>query len=1106
MSGNPEAILYDINGNALAVQSGSATPASTPALMIAGSDGANSRYILIDGSGRTVVVGATVAGSVPVGNPLYLGIVSPSGNLISLIGDINGAVGTAIMANEFSILTNTTVTTNGSQIISKNNFGVQEINLIVNVTDSISGTTPTLQFTIQEIDPGNNTTTFGNISTTTVINVTGVYTATLNSCVSSAVKVSWVVGGTSPSFGGVYATVVSKVTPITQLVSGIVAVTQSTSPWVDNITQFGGTNISTGTGVGGVGIPRITVSNDSNILATQSGTWTVQPGNIANTTPWLVTGTKSNNVGTPDANNFGTLSSIANASLPTYVEGNQVAVSSDLTGTLRTNAGIASTSNSSTAPLGSNAVFTGIFESVLNSSFVQFEIFSDQASAVGGLQVQWSPNGTNADVSDSSSVSANTGRAFALTVRGKFFRIVYTNGVIAQGTFRLQTSYHAAGTGLISKLLSSTLDDNNYVQNVRSVLAGKNSAGNYVNLVADSDNTTNGIVKLPVLPARANTVLPSWIDGYQVPLSTLLTGQLRIDNTSWLGSTAPTVGQKTMTNSIPVVIASNQTAFPVQNQGSPISLQTNVTITGNGSLIVGVDMHDVPLHIVFEIKGPVTGTNPKITFTATDLDPQTLDATTIITTGPTLIGITTANFFTHITRTGKVQLSWVVTGTSPSFGGLYTTAVPRNEGGIGLAGTSIPNDTHSVGGKDPSGNIQPITLASEQSQYVTVNQNIQIIHSNNTVTSSGSTILTGYGAKEVSLFINVKNAPTGTSPTLTYTIQEVDPGDLTTVIGTSTTGASTTAAGTQIITLSVTKSGVIKVSWIVTGTTPSFTGVYATLVSKLPGVMIGVDSTGTQHPLNTDSSGNLQTVSPAASAQLQDIAIGKILAGGAAANNKFEVARTTYTEQSSNAQRSVSSSSASDTSAGTGARTIQITYYPFDLSTRKTETITLNGTTAVNTVNTDICYIEKIIILTVGSGGTNAGIISLFVGTGGTGGTIGSIALANPGSVNQDGIDGRTFWAHHYVISGKICTITTFDGGTQGNQNAEMFLSSKDLSISNAIDRQVSDSITVGLSAPTTPRAVPNTIIITGPARITLYVIPVGNNTAFFGSFDFYEK
>lgn len=43
------------------------------------------------------------------------------------------------------------------------------------------------------------------------------------------------------------------------------SVVQSTSPWVDNISQFGGTNLSTGTGTGGAGIPRVTVSSDSSI-------------------------------------------------------------------------------------------------------------------------------------------------------------------------------------------------------------------------------------------------------------------------------------------------------------------------------------------------------------------------------------------------------------------------------------------------------------------------------------------------------------------------------------------------------------------------------------------------------------------------------------------------------------------------------------------------------------------------------------------------------------------------------------------------------------------------------------------------------------------------
>lgn len=48
------------------------------------------------------------------------------------------------------------------------------------------------------------------------------------------------------------------------------SVTQGTSPWVDNVTQFGSSNVATGAGAGGAGIPRVTVSNDSSLAANQS--------------------------------------------------------------------------------------------------------------------------------------------------------------------------------------------------------------------------------------------------------------------------------------------------------------------------------------------------------------------------------------------------------------------------------------------------------------------------------------------------------------------------------------------------------------------------------------------------------------------------------------------------------------------------------------------------------------------------------------------------------------------------------------------------------------------------------------------------------------------
>lgn len=127
---------------------------------------------------------------------------------------------------------------------------------------------------------------------------------------------------------------------------------------------------------------------------------------------------------------------------------------------------------------------------------------------------------------------------------------------------------------------------------------------------------------------------------------------------------------------------------------------------------------------------------------------------------------------------------------------------------------------------------------------------------------------------------------------------------------------------------------------------------------------------------------------------------------------------TTYTPQGTNQQRSVNSTNANDTAAGTGARTIKITYFDASCNGPFTETITLNGTTAVNTVSTTIALIERIEVVTVGSGGGNAGTIQIFTLAAGGGSVWGSIAIS----------DNQTYWAHHYVSSNKTCYIMNIEG------------------------------------------------------------------------------
>lgn len=75
-------------------------------------------------------------------------------------------------------------------------------------------------------------------------------------------------------------------------------------------------------------------------------------------------------------------------------------------------------------------------------------------------------------------------------------------------------------------------------------------------------------------------------------------------------------------------------------------------------------------------------------------------------------------------------------------------------------------------------------------------------------------------------------------------------------------------------------------------------------------------------------------------------------------------------------QMRVVSSSAADAAAGTGIRTMDIHYLDAN-GVERTETVTLNGVTPVNTVATNILRIQDFHTKTVGSGGVAAGNISL---------------------------------------------------------------------------------------------------------------------------------
>ena len=109
---------------------------------------------------------------------------------------------------------------------------------------------------------------------------------------------------------------------------------------------------------------------------------------------------------------------------------------------------------------------------------------------------------------------------------------------------------------------------------------------------------------------------------------------------------------------------------------------------------------------------------------------------------------------------------------------------------------------------------------------------------------------------------------------------------------------------------------------------------------------------------------------------------------------------TTYNEQTSGAQRSLKSASANDAAAGSGARTVRVIYYKLaaDGTIRGpfSEVVTLNGQTAVPMVATDLALVERIELVTAGSGGVPAGAITLYAAADGTGTAIAQIGAGQP--------------------------------------------------------------------------------------------------------------
>lgn len=172
----------------------------------------------------------------------------------------------------------------------------------------------------------------------------------------------------------------------------------------------------------------------------------------------------------------------------------------------------------------------------------------------------------------------------------------------------------------------------------------------------------------------------------------------------------------------------------------------------------------------------------------------------------------------------------------------------------------------------------------------------------------------------------------------------------------------------------------------------------------------------------------------------------------ATSTSEVLISARAYNEQGSQAQRSVKSSSANDSNpSGSGAKEVMITYLDSNY-VLKTENILLNGTTAVETVATDIRFIEDFKVI---KGAATAGAVELWSNNNGTGTAICGIPAASD----------NAFLCHHYVPAGQRAVINMW--GVTVSDEANVKLKGQARFGENLVDTNVDLDNLIGIAAAT---------------------------------------
>lgn len=135
-----------------------------------------------------------------------------------------------------------------------------------------------------------------------------------------------------------------------------------------------------------------------------------------------------------------------------------------------------STGNSTEVELTIGQTFTGAWEDVLQYSEVIVSVHATENSAVDGLVIQWSSNGTEVHGTDEFTITQNSGKTFSFPCQNRYVRVLYTNNGATQSSFDLQVLLKKYASKGSSHRLKDNLNMEDDAIVTKSMIAGFSTA------------------------------------------------------------------------------------------------------------------------------------------------------------------------------------------------------------------------------------------------------------------------------------------------------------------------------------------------------------------------------------------------------------------------------------------------------------------------------------------------------------------------------------------------------------------------------------------------------------------------------------------------------